>query len=485
MKKWNDPLARHAEMLARYDAIVRDFRAGELSQVALDGWYNERLPHILAHVRSKSEFYAHHLRNVDIERVNLGSLRELPFTTKRDLQEQMFSMLSGRVNDAQFFFTTTGTTGPSTPCPRDRLDVFTNNQHIAWSMSEIFEEHFKDGPAPVVASIAPNELHSICTTFADVCEQIGVCKLDPYPASHVIGFEKCLKIIRDLPVNVLIGTPGGALILAKVAEKYGIDVKEDLNVRLIFATGEVTTKAMEKNLESIWGAKVYNYIYASQEALTMALASPANEYYLVRPNYIFEVIDPVSGEYLGATGEGELCVTMLMPGIKPLIRYRTGDMVNVRHHADRCSPYDYTISITGRTRDRIAINDRLFTAYEIEEAILAEATHCIGYQVRIERVNDEDVITVRLQYLDAPGVNKANISRRIVESSGRYLGARVSVEYVSKLESEANTGAWVSWKAARIVDRRGNVAASDEDLFEKDQAIRVADDVKRIHDETI
>lgn len=485
MRTWNNRLQTNKSFIERYDGIVRSFYQGSLQRAELGAWYNERLSDVVAHVKTRSPFYRNHFRDVNPQEVTLDNLKELPFTTKRDLQEQMFNMLSGRINDAQYFFATTGTTGPSTPCPRDQLDIYTNNQHIAWAMSNILKEHFSDDEQPVVATIAPNELHSICTTFADVCSQLGVCKVDPYPASHVIGFEKCLKVLRDLKVGVLVGTPGGALILAKIAERYGMDIKEDMNVKLILATGEVTTKAMERNLESIWGAKVVNFVYASQEALCMALASPANEYYLLQPNYVFEVIDPETGKYLGRSGRGELCLTMLTNGIKPLIRYRTGDMVDIRYHEDRKPPYDYTIDIVGRVRDRVLINGHTFTAYEIEQAVLEEAEHCVGYQLTIHRRGEEDLITIRLQYLDAPDVNKAAISQRIAQRARNRLGAKTSVEYVSKLESEANTAAWVSWKAARIVDRRLAGTEGDNDRFEKDQALQLAEDVKQIHEETI
>ena len=303
--------------------------------------------------------------------------------------------------------------------------------------------------------MAPNELHSICNTFASVAFELGICKLDPYPASLVIGFEKCVKLLQELQVEIVLGTPGLALILAQICEMYGLDPRRDLALKLFFSTGEICTPAMERNIERIYGCKVYNFIYASQESATMALASPANTYYPTLPNYIFEVVDPDGSASYGLTGTGELCVTMLVDGIKPLIRYRTGDLVTIREEAGASGPYRHSLQVLGRRKDTVALGGRPVAARELEQLIMEEVHSCLGYQIVIASAGGADTLEVKLQVQHGADVYKDEVRARLAAKlAASGWGWRARSSFVLQLDDIVNTGGWISWKAARVVDRR-------------------------------
>lgn len=442
-----------AEPAREYLALHRRFYDRTLSDADLETWQRRQLSKVLTQVSTASPFYRRHLAGVDLETITPDALDRLPYTTKEDLRSGMLDVLSRPLAEATFFYETTGTTGRATPCPRDGREVIASNAHVSESWASIFDHHFP-GRRPRIGLMGPTEVHSFGDTLGDIAQNVGSCNAKIWPYSPVIGFPKALELMRDLELEVICCTPGVALTLAKAAAHYGYDLRRDFSVRLLFVTGEMCTPALAANLESVWGAEVYNILYGSQEAFVIATACRNKRMHLSQTNYLFEVVDPETGASQGSRGSGELCVTMLIDGIKPLVRYRTGDNVSITPSSCDCEMPGDVVEIVGRTLDRIDIGGRLWTAGQIERAVMTGVTGSVGYQVEIDHgPSGEDVVVVRLEFLkDVDGVEElaARVRFRVAEQ----LRIGVEVEVSDDLGSIVNTGAFVSWKAARIVDRR-------------------------------
>ncbi|EGO81844.1 Coenzyme F390 synthetase [Xylella fastidiosa EB92.1] len=101
--------------------------------------------------------------------------------------------------------------------------------------------------------------------------------------------------------------------------KRGLDPKKDFHVKVFMLSGELCTPELAENLENLWNAKIYNSLYGSQEAFVIASSTPSGLLRPHLPNYIFELVEPNTDKYLGETGEGELVVTCLVDGLKPLM----------------------------------------------------------------------------------------------------------------------------------------------------------------------
>ncbi|CAL9596687.1 Phenylacetate-coenzyme A ligase [Streptomyces sp. enrichment culture] len=443
-----------AEFTARYLALHQAFYARTLTQRELDDWRSRQLRTVLAQVRDGSPFYARHLSGVDLDAVTPATLARLPFTTKAHLRSEMLDVLSRPLAEAVFFYETTGTTGPATPCPRDGREVVASNAHVTESWASIFRHHFGDH-RPRIGLMGPTEVHSFGDTLGDVARNTGSMNAKIWPYSPVIGFPKALQLMKDLELEVVCCTPGVALTLAKAAEHYGYDLRRDFALKLLFVTGEMCTPALARNLESVWGADVYNILYGSQEAFVIATACRNKRMHLSQTNYLFEVVDPETGDSRGPHGSGELTVTMLVEGVKPLVRYRTGDAVVVGPSDCDCEMPGDVVRIVGRTLDRLELGGRLFTAGEIETAVLTGVTGSAGYQVVIDRDDEgRDRLTVRLELLKDPAGDPAALADQVRERAAEALGVPVRTELSDGLDPIVSTGAFVSWKAARIVDRR-------------------------------
>ncbi|MDQ0794223.1 phenylacetate--CoA ligase family protein [Streptomyces sp. B1I3] len=414
----------------------------------------ERAAETIRYVRANSAFYRDRLRDVALAPSGPISPQELaavPFTTKDDLRAELFDVMSQPLDKAWVFYETTGTTGRATPCPRDEHDSIVNNTALTLAYEDIFAQH---GERHVVAVMGPTELHSTGDTFGDVLRNLGHTVVKMWPHSPVVGFPRALALLEKLGVTALVCTPGMAISLAKAAREAGIDLHSRLGVRLILTLGELTSPAMLENLGALWSASVYNCMYASQEASIMAACHADGRLHTVPLNNYFEVVDPDTGQAVEAVSgvrEGELVVTHLYQGAKPLVRYRTGDMVRLSAQADSVHE---VLQPIGRVRDALHLGGRRVTAYDLEQTLFTHIRGVIDYFLLIDEVDGQDLVTVNLEPTDAAAglrLDRELIRRAVADA----FGVRCEV-VLGSMDAITSTGAMVSWKAARIHDRRGS-----------------------------
>lgn len=223
---WVPLTGESADFAKRFTKISEAYYRRKLTMEARNEWRSEQLQRVLNKVATKSAFYQRHLADIDLSTVHPDNLSTLPFTTKDDLRREMFDVLSGEVNDALYFYETTGTTGRATPCPRDGKEIISSNSHVTESWRAIFKHHFGDHK-PAIGLMGPTEAHSFGDTLGDVAKNIGCCNAKIWPYSPVIGFQKALQLMKDLRLEVVVATPGVCLNLARAAREYGYDIKKD------------------------------------------------------------------------------------------------------------------------------------------------------------------------------------------------------------------------------------------------------------------
>lgn len=437
----------------QYDAIHHAYWNDSLSDITLAAWHQEKLREVVGHVKQFSPFYARRLAQIDERSLTLNDLSTLPFTTKDDLREAGFEILSGPLEDSIFYYETTGTTGPSTPCPRDRRESYASNRQLVMAYQSVIEKHFADEKT-VVGIMGPTEVHSFGDTLSDVCIQLDLCSAKIWPHSPVIGWPKALQLLKDLRIGVLASAPGLLLAMAKEAEQQGFNPRVDFALRAFMMSGELCTPALKNNLYSLWGAQAYDSLYGSQETMVIAACNANDQLVPHRLNYLIEVLDPKSGKSLGNDGEGELCVTMLIPGSKPLIRYRTGDLVSIQSRLSCTQSMRQTVKVVGRIKDAVHLNDRPFSAAQIEQALLEGVEQCLGYQIILSRDNDRDTVIAKLEMSRFFSGDCGRLVLLIKERLRERLGVEATVMVVGDLGEHVNLGSWFSWKEARIVDQR-------------------------------
>ena len=435
------------------------FERGEWNSTSLALHQATQVENTLSHVMAGSPFYQQHLsaalKDLPADRVILDSLETLPFTTKDDLREYGLEVLSKPVSSAWIFYETTGTTGKSTPCPRDNVDSTVSKTALTVNYASLLARHPREH---IIAVMGPTELHSTGDAFGEVFRNLGHCVVKMWPHSPVVGYRRALEVMSEIGVTALVCTPGMAMALAREATRNGFTPSLDFDLDFIMVVGELVTPALLSNIESIWSAMVYNCMYASQEASIMAAVRGDAQLRTIPLNNYYEIVDPDSGSRVTANeaGErvGELVVTHLFQGCKPLVRYRTGDMVHVRPaDEDACYPSEIMTPL-GRARDVTTIGSKAFSAYALEQAVLEGVAGCYGYQIIIDRdvESGEDRARVVFEFFDRRAADAFDIPARAARI-GEALGIKPSVE-VGTIGTIATTGAMVSWKASSVHDKR-------------------------------
>ncbi|HTZ43044.1 MAG TPA: AMP-binding protein [Jatrophihabitans sp.] len=454
-----DPQAR--AFRADFDALLGRYRTGRLAGSELRAWHRDRLAGVLRHVTARSRFYRDHLAGVDLGAVSPEDLSALPFTTKADLRRELHGVLSGTPADAAVYYETTGTTGPSTPCPRAAIDLHASDAHVVESLRQLFAHRF-GSRKPVIGLMGPSELYAFGDTFGDAARAIGAAHVKIWPESPRVGFAKALRLMHELGVEVVVCAPALCLSLAKAARHHGYDLQRDLAVKLFLVLGEICTPAFAANVASIWNAPALSTLYGSQEAMAIAAGCTRGRLHLSQPNYLVEVLDPATGAVRGSRGEGELCLTMLVPGIKPLIRYRTGDLVSVDGTACDCGLPGQVIEVQGRVADELVLNGDGVRASDLEQAVLEGVEGALGYQVVVDDGPDgADRLTVRLELLTERAAEAGRLRSAIGARIESRFGVRADVLVIDELDPITATGSFVSWKAARLLDQRAGATNPD------------------------
>ncbi len=158
--------------------------------------------------------------------------------------------------------------------------------------------------------------------------------------------EQRVRNMLDVGATVLMSTPTYALRLADVASEIGLNTSA-ASVRTTIHAGEPGASIPETRaaIESAWSATAFDHTGMTELGPTGHSCSARDGVHLIESEFIFEVTD-----------EGELVATNLGRWGMPLIRYRTGDRVEVSREPCSCgSPF---LKVVGGIRDRV---DDMFT----------------------------------------------------------------------------------------------------------------------------
>jgi phenylacetate-CoA ligase len=430
----------HKEWLEHID----DYINGQIELKNLSQTTESHAEKVIDYVDEQSSFYREHLRNKSGSSSQFKVLDGVPFTTKEDLRFAGTSVCSLPFDKIAMYYETTGTTGTPTPCPRSSIDVETSGAFVKKAMNDVYQARFGTMNA-LTAIMGPSELYAFGDTYGEICRKLGIPFVRLWPESPRVGLDKAAHLITNLGVRSLICSPAVALALARFYTSIGL-VPRETSVDQIFVLGELCTPEMLQNIAHIWGANCNHGLYGSQEAHAVATGCSQGNLHFCETNYLAEIL-PISG----LEGVGELCLTMLVPGAKPLIRFRTGDLASFSPATNcSCGSHSRCLKVFGRVDDIITIAGRQMLPASIESAVLGAVDNVLGYQVAVSTAdNGTETIEVSVIATIEPG-SIAQIQKKMTD----YFAIPVKLTVTEQLDARTETGAYVSWKHARIIDNR-------------------------------
>lgn len=268
--------------------------------------------------------------------------------------------------------------------------------------------------------------------------------------------ERLLAILRQFQATAIWTTPSYAWYLGETAVKEGIDIKNELNVKRIFVAGEPGGSIPEtrQRVEALWGANVYDYYGLSDIFGSCAgMCEEKHGLHWAEDHILVEVLDPESGEPVAYGERGELVLTTLKKSARPMIRFRTGDIVSFSDEPCACGRTSLRMEgVHGRLDDMLIIKGVNIFPSDVET--LARKNHDLSgeYRLVVERVNHLDQLTIEVEKAhhfagDEAGLG-AWLNRQLKSTTG--VSANVIVLPPDSLPRATH-------KAKRVEDRRAAV----------------------------
>jgi phenylacetate-CoA ligase len=173
--------------------------------------------------------------------------------------------------------------------------------------------------------------------------------------------EQRARAILDLGVTALCCTPTYGLRLAETAAELGLDLSAS-PIHAVICAGEpgASVPATRRLLEIAYGARVFDHSGMTELGPTGFGCTAGGGLHLVQSEFIFEV-----------SAEGELIATNLGRWGSPLVRYRTGDRVELSPEPCPCgSPFAKLAGgILGRVDDMFTVRGVNLYPSQVEEIV--------------------------------------------------------------------------------------------------------------------
>jgi len=143
---------------------------------------------------------------------------------------------------------------------------------------------------------------------------------------------------------------------------------------------------------------------------------------------VAEIIDPETGTPIIGNGRGELVCSSLVNPLDPLLRYRGGDIVDMKRGRCKCGRTHARFTPVGRSADEAIIGGRSILPMDVWGAIedVPETSHGLFQIIRPQRLLDE--LKIRVGYAGTPEL--ARLRERVADSVEAAVGIRPVIELV-------------------------------------------------------
>ena len=251
--------------------------------------------------------------------------------------------------------------------------------------------------------------------------------------SGAMTTEQRLRTMLDLRATVLCSTPTYAIRLAEAAQGASIDLSAS-DIRITVHAGEpgASVPATRDLIERSFGARSFDHTGMTELGPTGVSCVARDGVHLIESEFVFEVRDDAGVVHpLPQTGTviGELVATNLGRWGSPLIRYRTGDRVEVTRAACECgSPFAKMVGgIRGRVDDMFTVRGVNLYPSQVED--LVRRHRVIGeFCIEVRSVRGMEEVTILCECQGDDG--EAAVSR-LANDLRLALGARIECRQVA------------------------------------------------------
>ncbi|WP_442787552.1 phenylacetate--CoA ligase family protein [Flavobacterium suncheonense] len=303
------------------------------SAIEIKQFQEAKLKELLAYLKERSPYYSalFQRENIAVDLVNtLEDLQKLPVTTKTQLQEHNESFFCVPRHEIIDYATTSGTLGSPVTFGLTDSDL----ERLAYNEAISF----------TCAGVQKGDVVQLMTTMdrrfmAGLAYFLGLRKLGAGVIRVGAGIPELQwdSIVKYKP-KYLVTVPSFLLKLIEYAEQHGIDYKNS-GIKGVLCIGEslrnqdFSPTVLTKRITDKWPVQLFS-TYASTE---MSTAFTECEYFQGGHHHpeliITEVLDDNNNPVVEGES-GELTITTLGVEAMPLLRFKTGDIVQL--HTESC-----------------------------------------------------------------------------------------------------------------------------------------------------
>ena len=409
----------------------------------------------LQHAYQHSPYYRASFDAVGVhpDQVNtLDDLRRFPFIDKHALRERQLAvpplgdLVAVAPRDVVYISASSGSTGVPTASP------FTTSDFDNWIDYEA-RQFWSSG-------LRPADRYCHCLNFSlfigGPCV-LGAQKLGALSIhAGTLPSERLLLILRQFQATAMWTTPSYAWSLGETAIKEGIDPRRDLAVRRIFVAGEAGGSIPETRtrIEDLWGASVYDYYGLSDIFGSCAgMCEEKDGLHWAEDHILVEVLDHATLDPVAEGERGELVLTTLRKSARPMIRFRTGDIVSFTSVPCRCGRTSIRMhGVHGRLDDMLIIKGVNIFPTDVEALVRGDHDQTGEYRLVVDRVSHLGRLTVELER----GHDFTGTDDDLAERFGRGLKALTGVSAEVRVLPPGSLPR-ATHKAKRVEDRRAGV----------------------------
>lgn len=383
---------------------------------------------------------------------SLDDIRRFPFINKQTLRERQLAvppfgdLVAVPERDIVYISASSGSTGVPTASP------FSSQDFDEWIDYEARQFWF--------SGLRPEDRYAHSLNFSlfvgGPCV-LGAQKLGALSIhAGTVPSERLLAILRQFQVTAIWTTPSYAWYLGETAVKEGIDLRKDLAVRRIFVAGEPGGSIPEtrQRIEDLWGASVYDYYGLSDIFGSCAgMCEEKDGLHWAEDHILVEVLHPGTNEPVEEGGRGEMVLTTLKKSARPMVRFRTGDIVSFTSEPCGCGRTSIRLQgVHGRLDDMLIIKGANIFPSDVEAIARRDHDLTGEYRLIVERENHLDRLTVELERSPAFVGSDEELAHRFARQLKSITGVSAAVTILP-----ADSLPRATHKAKRVEDRRSGV----------------------------
>ncbi|GAB3797017.1 phenylacetate--CoA ligase family protein [Micromonospora zhanjiangensis] len=306
-------------------------------------------------------------------------LDRLPVTGKDLLKSRPADFLRTDLTGAVKYYESSGSSGVPTPTPRLAEDVIAN----VIGVSPLWRRVLGAEPSRV-ASLLPSDVVPVADFVAATCEYLGHQLLRGYPFSvGMCDWDRLTALFTAYRPERVFAAPGVLAQWTRILKTRGVLAEVRASVRTVLLLGEVCLPGQRRKLALDWQADVLDVSYGSTETGTIAASCERGGLHLLGHGHLVELRDGDTVRPAEPGTSGELVDTTLNNHARPLLRYGTGDWVDVLPDPCGCGLPLPTLRVHGRGTDRVELRGTALTEHLVG-SIVYDDPRLTGYLIQLK-----------------------------------------------------------------------------------------------------